>query len=170
MNKTKSNRNISLIMALMVSIVMLIAACSTPYQPKGTLGGYSQEKILANMYKVEFVGNQHSKPEVIQNFLMYRCAELTLEQGFEYFSIVSEERHYDKYSVRPEREVSFETRTSASGGTRTIVKPDLQTASSSTKYTGVYFIKFITNIDEQYKNTIFYAPDVLAELSEIVKK
>ena len=62
------------------------------------MGGYSEEKILSNMYKVEFEGNQHSKPEMVQNYLMYRCAELTKENGFEYFAIVSEERHFDEHS------------------------------------------------------------------------
>ena len=155
---------------LIVIVVIFLIACSTPYQPKGALGGYSEEKILDNLYRVEFAGNQHSKPEKIQNYLMYRCAELTQEMGYEYFTIVSEERHFVENSVRPEREVSFNTRTSASGGTVTTVNPDLQTATKSTNYTGVYIIKFLESVDVKYKNAVFHVPDVLSELSEIVKK
>ena len=155
---------------LFLFTVVIIFSCSTPYQPKGALGGYSEEKILDNLYRVEFEGNQHSKTEKIQNYLMYRCAELTQEMGYEYFSIVSEERHFDAHSFRPERDASFKTTSTASGGTRTIANPDLQTATSSTKYTGVYVVKFLENVDEKYKNVIFYAPDVLGELSDIVKK
>ena len=150
--------------------LIILSNCSTPYQPKGTLGGYSEEKILTNMYKVEFAGNQHSKPEVIQNYLMYRCAELTQEMGYEYFTIINEERHFHEHSVRPTRDASFKTRTSMSGGTRTTVSPDLQTATSSTKYTGVYVIKFLENVDDKYKNTVFNANGVINELSNIVKK
>ncbi len=134
---------------------IFLANCSTPYQPKGALGGHSEEKILTNMYKVKFEGNQHSKPEIIQNYLMYRCAELTQEMGYEYFTIISEERHFDEHSFRPERNVPFETKSSRSGIFKTVVNPDLQTASSSTKYTGVYFIKFLTEIDEINKNAVF---------------
>ncbi len=151
-------------------IVILLTNCSTPYQPKGALGGYSEEKILDNLYRVEFEGNQHSKPEKIQNYLMYHCAELTQEMGYEYFAIVNEERHFDEQSIRPERGVSFETRTSASGGTRTIVNPDLKNATSSTNYTGVYIIKFLEVVDDKYKNAVFNVNDVFSELSDIVKK
>jgi hypothetical protein len=151
-------------------IVILLTNCSTPYQPKGALGGYSEEKILDNLYRVEFEGNQHSKPEKIQNYLMYHCAELTQEMGYEYFAIVNEERHFDEQSIRPERGVSFETRTSASGGTRTIVNPDLKNTTSSTNYTGVYIIKFLEVVDEKYKNAVFNVNDVFSELSDIVKK
>ena len=151
-------------------LFFLITNCSTTYQPKGALGGYSEEKILDNLYRVEFEGNQHSKPEKIQNYLMYRCAELTQEMGYKYFAIVNEERHFNENSVRPERGVSFQTRSSASGGTRTIVNPDLQTATSSTKYTGVYVIKFLNEIDDKHKNAVFHVPSVISELSDIVKK
>lgn len=143
--------------------------CATKYQQKGMMGGYSEEKILTNMYKVEFEGNQHTKPETVQNYLMYRCAELTKEHGFEYFTVISEERHFDTEAVRPDREASFSTRTSKSGGTRTIVNPDLQTASKSTNYTGVYFIKFLHEIEEKHKNAVFNVDEVMEELGEIIK-
>lgn len=150
--------------------LLLFISCSTPYQPKGSLGGYSEEKILTNMYKVAFQGNQHSKPEIIQKYLLYRSAELTQEMGYDYFAIVNEERHFDESSVRPTRGASFQTRSSMSGGTRTIASPDLQTASKSTNYTGVYFIKFLNEIDDKYKNAVFNVDEVMEELSEIVKK
>ena len=150
--------------------LLLFISCSTPYQPKGSLGGYSEEKILTNMYKVAFQGNQHSKPEIIQKYLLYRCAELTKEMGYDYFAIISEERHFDENSVRPDRAQSFSTRTSMSGGTRTTVSPDLQTASKSTNYTGVYFIKFSEEIEEKYKDAVFNVDEVMEELGEIVKK
>lgn len=161
--------NYNKILLILFSLV-IIYSCSTPYQPKSMLGGYSEEKILDNLYRVQFEGNQHSKPEKVQNYLMYRCAELTQEMGYDYFAIVSEERHFEENSVRPERGVSFHTSSSMSGGTRTTVSPDLQTATSSTKYTGAYVIKFLESIDKKYKNTVFYVPDVLCELSDIVKK
>lgn len=149
---------------------IFLTNCSTPYQPKNMLGGYSEEKILDDLYRVEYEGNQHSKPEKIQNYLMYRCAELTQEMGYDYFAIISDERHFDEHSVRPERGASFQTTTTMSGGTRTTVSPDLQTATSSTKYTGVYVIKFLESVDEKYKKTVFNVDGVFNELSDIVKK
>ncbi|MFC1565671.1 hypothetical protein ACFL4B_01850 [Candidatus Neomarinimicrobiota bacterium] len=151
-------------------IVIFLANCSTPYQPKGALGGYSEEKILDNLYRVEFEGNQHSKLEKIQNYLMYRSAELTKEKGFDYFVIVSEERHFDEHSFRPERNVPFETKSSRSGISKTVANPDLQNNSSSTNYTGVYTIKFLEFINDKYKNAVFNVDEVMKELSEIIKK
>lgn len=157
------------ILLILFSLV-IIYSCSTPYQPKNMLGGYSEVKILDNLYRVEFEGNQHSKPEKVQNYLMYRCAELTQEMGYDYFAIISDERHFDEHSVRPTRDASFQTRSSLSGGTRVIANPDFQNPTSSTKYTGAYVIKFLESVDEKYKNTVFHVPDVFDELSDIVKK
>ena len=134
------------------------------------LGGYSEEKILDNLYRVEFEGNQHSKPEKIQNYLLYRCAELTKEKGYDYFTIINEERHFDELSYRPDRDDLGKSTSSKSGGVRYTPTPDLQIATSSTNYTGTYVIKFLEFVDEKYKNAIFYVPDVFNELSEIVKK
>jgi hypothetical protein len=134
------------------------------------LGSYTEVNILGNLYRVEFEGNQHSKPNKIQNYLMYRCAELTQEKGYNYFMIVSEERHFDEYSVRPEVVAPGKNRGSMSGGTRVVANPDFQNPTSSTKYTAAYVIKLLDSVDEKYKNTAFYVPDVLDELSNIVKK
>ena len=149
---------------------IFLTNCSTPYQPKGTFGGYTEEKILNDLYRVEFEGNQHSKPEKIQNYLLYRCAELTQEMGYNYFAIISDERHFDELSVRPTRGVSFQTRSSLSGGTRVIANPDFKNPTSSTNYTGVYVIKFLESVDEKYKNAVFNVDDVISKLSDIVEK
>lgn len=155
---------------LYILVLLLICSCSTPYQPKGMLGGYSEEKILANMYKVEFKGNQHTEAQLIQHYLLYRCAELTKEKRYLYFTIINEERHFNEQSVRPERDVSIETRSSASGGVRTIVNPDLQTASTSTNYTGVYYIKLLNDVEEKDKDVIFNANEVIDLLEDMIKK
>ena len=154
----------------LVTTLFILINCSTPYQPKGALGGYSEEQILDNLYRVEYAGNQHSKPENVQNYLMYRCAELTQEKGSDYFAILSEERHFDDKSFRPNRGAPGQTRGSSSGGIRVVANPDLQNPTESTNYTGVYVIKFIEVVDDNLKKTVFYVPDVISELSHIVKK
>jgi hypothetical protein len=158
-----------LINTLIIISIIAFYSCSTPYQPKGSLGGYSEEKITSNMYKVKFRGNQHTKIETVQNYLLYRCAELTKEKGFNYFTVITEEHHFDEHSMRPERGASFETRTSESGGTITSVKPDLQNPTSSTNYTAVFFIRLLSEIDEKYKNAVFNVDEVFEELSDTMK-
>ena len=69
--------------AILVLLVLLVISCSTPYQPKGALGGYSSEKIGANTYRVEFKGNQHTNTLKTFEYLERRCAEITNENGYE---------------------------------------------------------------------------------------
>ena len=60
--------------------IFLLINCSTPYQPKGILGGYTDKQLDENCYKVSFWGNQHTKPEDVDKYLMYRCAELSQDK------------------------------------------------------------------------------------------
>lgn len=85
---------------LLGSIVSLgvLAACATPtpYAPVGdSVGyGYSDTQIETDRFSVRFEGNTLTDRETVENYLLYRAAELTLEQGFDYFIAV--ERQTDE--------------------------------------------------------------------------
>lgn len=86
--------------ALAVVAAAFLAACAsgpTPYQPgSGSEGGYSETQIEANRYRVAFRGNSMTGKETVENYLLYRAAELTLQRGFDHFTIVN--RDTDKNS------------------------------------------------------------------------
>ncbi|MCC5982410.1 MAG: hypothetical protein JJU26_11905 [Oceanicaulis sp.] len=71
---------------------VLIAACaeSTPYQRAATPGGfgYSEQRIEQNRFMVSFSGNSLTDRQGVETFLLYRAAELTREQGYDYFRLV----------------------------------------------------------------------------------
>lgn len=71
-------------------IMLLMTACrlSTPYQPDGYRGGYSETRLDENVYQVFFNGNANTALEKATDFCMLRSAELTTTQGFNYFIIV----------------------------------------------------------------------------------
>ncbi len=74
-----------------VSLGLLIgclgSGCSsTPYQRDDTEGGYVESKISEDIYRVTFRGNKHTLRRKIENYLGYRCAELTIEQGYDSFA------------------------------------------------------------------------------------
>ncbi|MEM8935050.1 MAG: hypothetical protein AAGC77_01425 [Pseudomonadota bacterium] len=76
--------------AWMVGVAALtVAACatSTPYGPAAEGGGYgfSEQRIEQNRYRIMFRGNSLTSRETVENSLLYRAAELTLESGFDYF-------------------------------------------------------------------------------------
>lgn len=70
----------------------LLAACadSTPYQAAGpdSRYGFSEQRIESNRYMVQFAGNSLTERDDVETYLLYRAAELTQEQGYDWFRIV----------------------------------------------------------------------------------
>lgn len=73
-----------------------LAACATPtpYQPAAprgsgaTSGGYSEARIEPNRFRVNFAGNSLTSRETVEGYLLYRAAELTVQNGYDWFSVV----------------------------------------------------------------------------------
>ena len=80
------NKSLSLIA---LSAACLLASCATAYQPDGVSGGYSDQRLGANSVRVSFRGNGMTPTETLNSFLMRRCAEVTLQNGYSYFVLVS---------------------------------------------------------------------------------
>lgn len=65
--------------------VLAVGACTTPYQPKGAMGGFSDRKLGPGQYTVEFSGNGNTSADLVANMYLYRCAELTVKDGYDVF-------------------------------------------------------------------------------------
>lgn len=74
-----------------LSVACLMAGCTTAYQPDGISGGYSDRLIANNTAQVTFRGNRLTAPDTLHSYLLRRCAELTLQDGYNYFVLVHEE-------------------------------------------------------------------------------
>ena len=77
----------------------VLGACATPtpYQAAdGARTGYSENQIEQNRFRVSFGGNSLTDRETVENYLLYRSAELTVEEGYDYFTVV--ERATDEES------------------------------------------------------------------------
>jgi hypothetical protein len=85
----------------------LLTACATatPYQPLGagnTSGGYASQRIEDNRYRVSFSGNRFTSRGRVENYLLYRAAELTAQNGYDGFTIVQRETERDvDTEIRP---------------------------------------------------------------------
>lgn len=82
----------------------LLAACATtpPYHPANSGGGYgfAEQKIEADRFRVTFKGNSSTSRQAVENFLLYRAAELTIETGNDYFILIENDTETHKsYSV-----------------------------------------------------------------------
>lgn len=87
--------------SLAVAAALGVAACGsmgpTPYQPAlGTEMGYSDTMIESNRFRVSFKGNSLTNRETVENYLLYRAAELTLQQGYDYFTIADRDTDRDR--------------------------------------------------------------------------
>lgn len=72
----------------------VLAACATttPYQPAskpGAFDGYSQTMLDNKTARVTFGGNSLTDRETVENYLLYRSAEMAVERGFDHFSLVN---------------------------------------------------------------------------------
>ena len=74
--------------AIAVSGCALLTACTTVYQPLGATGGYRDTRLSDNSYIVEFSGNGNTSKEAVWNYWIYRCADLTRQKGFSYFTVL----------------------------------------------------------------------------------
>ena len=76
----------------MVAISILQIACATSYQPKSLTGGYEDYQLQNNLFEVSFEGNGYTSESRARNFALYRAAEVSLENGYRYFEVLSSSR------------------------------------------------------------------------------
>jgi hypothetical protein len=81
--------------AFAVLLTLALAGCATPtpYQPLAAnnprAGGFTDQKLDESHFRVSFQGNWVTSRERVENYLLYRAAELAVSQGFDWFEMVS---------------------------------------------------------------------------------
>ena len=94
----------SVALALTVALAAALAGCATPtpYQPnipgQASSGGYSEIRVEPNRWRVTFAGNSLTSRETVEGYLLFRAAELTTQQGFDWFSIVDRNTQRSGYT------------------------------------------------------------------------
>jgi len=79
-----------------------LAACqtATPYGPAATTGryatGFSEFRIDDSHWRVTFKGNSLTSRETVEKYLLYRAAELTVQQGYDWFE--ASDRQTERHS------------------------------------------------------------------------
>ncbi|MDP2279389.1 MAG: hypothetical protein Q8K51_14325 [Nitrospirota bacterium] len=76
---------------IIIALVFILTACATPtpYGKYGRLGGYVDNRIDANTFSISVNNNAFTTQQTTSMHAFYRAAELTVENGFDYFVIVS---------------------------------------------------------------------------------
>jgi len=98
MNTTRAFllRRTAAVVASAVAVLGLAAcATATPYQPKLSGYGYAEQRLETNRYKVSFAGNSSTPRQTVENYLLYRAAEVTLQNGYDYFVLAEQNTQAD---------------------------------------------------------------------------
>lgn len=71
----------------------LLTGCAspTPYQPADDGEGYTEQSLEDDRYRIAFSGNSVTERETVEDYLLYRAAEVTLQRGYDYFIIVEKD-------------------------------------------------------------------------------
>lgn len=87
------------IVATLMSVAVAACSTATPYQPdiagQRVSGGYSEAKIAEDRYRVNFEGNTLTSRDRVEGYLLYRAAELTVQDGYDWFLIVDRHTEHD---------------------------------------------------------------------------
>jgi hypothetical protein len=86
---TKASAAFAAALVLMVGLGGCVSP--TPYQPVvhggASAGGYSELQIEPNRWRVTFAGNSVTSRETVEGYLLFRAAEVTLQNGDDWFAI-----------------------------------------------------------------------------------
>ncbi|MCB9072992.1 MAG: hypothetical protein H6623_05180 [Bdellovibrionaceae bacterium] len=90
-----------------IALVFGLSGCvtATPYKAatSDSGAGYRDKKIDEDKYRVVFRGNEETSRETVEIYLLYRAAEVTLENGDNYFLVIEQktDTHTSYYSTSP---------------------------------------------------------------------
>lgn len=79
------------VLAALVSSTLVVAGCATEttYRPATGQGfsrtGFSDRQVEPDRFLVSFAGNSVTSRDTVERYLLFRAAELTLTQGYDYF-------------------------------------------------------------------------------------
>lgn len=76
---------------LVCLIAVAISACSTPYQDMSLLGGVSATQIDSNTLRIAARGNAFTDKSQIEDYVMLKAADETLQHGYDLFQITNDE-------------------------------------------------------------------------------
>lgn len=111
-----------------VFAVIFMPGCSTYHETNRMMGGYEEVQLAENVFRISLATDGYTYSENLTDSCMLRCAELVLEKGFRYFSIVDDFKvEGEILSHPPEASVSDESPVTAvsnnDGQTYTISRP-----------------------------------------------
>lgn len=86
-----------------ISLAAALTACAsgpTPYAPAGeSRYGLTEQQVESDRFRISFSGNSLTDRDTVETYLLYRAAELTLDQGYDYFRLTQRDTESDTQLV-----------------------------------------------------------------------
>lgn len=80
------------VLTILAAAALAACATQTPYEPAGPSGyGFADQRIEKDRYRISFRGNSLTSRTEVENALLLRAAEVTLENGYDHFIVVSDD-------------------------------------------------------------------------------
>ncbi|MGI9498414.1 MAG: CC0125/CC1285 family lipoprotein [Geminicoccaceae bacterium] len=161
---------------LAAPLLLMLGACATetPYQPGEGRYGYSEQQIEKDRYRVIFSGNPSTPRETVQNYLLYRSAELTVQNGFDYFTVVDRdvERSTRYYSQGYVDDFGFRDRFRGRSSRRRFLFPSYYSSNAYpvSEYSGIADIVMGEGEKPEGDANAYDALDVLQQLQPLVRQ
>ena len=169
------------------ALCILITSCSASYEPVGTYanfphGGYDDIRINANTAIVNFDGNRYTSQQKMRAFVLYRSAQVTLNNGYDYFVVTSNSDcpvntnlqtsdNYHNYVTNPPKAYrAFYTTSTIKSvsqshtATTDYLKPDQPCKPSPQRYGVTSVIKMFQGKIPNVVPNAYYATDVIAHI------
>ncbi len=95
-------------LAAAAALSMLVGGCATtptPYQPyvaegaAGVHGGFSEVRLSPDRVVVRFHGNEFTSRERVESYLLYRAAEVTVQNGYDWFETADRHTEHDVQTI-----------------------------------------------------------------------
>ncbi|MGP1397006.1 MAG: CC0125/CC1285 family lipoprotein [Inquilinaceae bacterium] len=77
-------------------LLVLATGCAadrgpTPYQPLADAGGFTEQRLADDIWRVQFEGNTRTPRATVENYLLHRAAELATVHGYGGVAIIEQE-------------------------------------------------------------------------------
>lgn len=160
---------------LALPLLAWLGACvgPTPYQAGDGTYGYSEQQIEDNRYRVTFSGNPSTSRETVQDYLLYRAAELTVTEGFDYFTVVNQdvERSTRYYSQGYVNDLGSRSRFSRRGKRR-FYRPSFYSSNTYpvSEYSSILNIVMVEGTKPKTDSSAYDALDVLMRLQPLIRQ
>jgi len=92
-----------------LSLIVTLQGCATPYKPFSFGEGYTDMALSKDTYVVSFKGNGITNEMTVNKYLLRRCAELTVNNGYKYFAIIDGNSSVDVNFVQLPGSVNTQT-------------------------------------------------------------